>query len=137
MEARLHEGLPKTHKIDAAFRVENEHLWKDYVAYIRRCGAVNGTVNELELFHVTRSVDNVLFGGSAGGLDPRLKSRRSGSEYGGGVYFSTHPMYGIAYDEGWLTGGDFATPRSDKVFIILALVAVGNVKDFGEYMRGC
>ncbi len=50
-------------------------------------------------------------------------------EYGRGIYFAEHAAYSVAYGQGWLRSGE--PPADQDVTILLALVALGDCKDFG------
>jgi hypothetical protein len=59
-----------------------------------------------------------------------LPAQRSGLEYGRGIYFAEHAAYSVAYGQGWLRSGE--PPVNKEVTVLLALVALGDCKDFGR-----
>ncbi len=59
-----------------------------------------------------------------------MPTQRSGLEYGRGIYFAEHAAYSVAYGQGWLRSGE--PPVNKDVTVLLALVALGDCKDFGR-----
>ncbi len=55
--------------------------------------------------------------------------QQSGVEYGRGIYFAEHAAYSVAFGQGWLRSGE--PPVDEEVNVLLALVALGDCKDFG------
>ena len=112
-------------------QVVNKYLWERYCAKsyeLARNNKANHDPNERELFHVSHDLDLIIRGTNAAGLDPRLK-KEGGCEYGNGVYYAAHAAYCAAYLQGWLFRNE--DPPAGEVQVLLALVSLGDCKDFG------
>ena len=125
---RVRESLPDF-EVTRLQQVVNSYLWANYCvkSYALASGCAGGA-NERELFHVSKNLEAILKGTNNAGFDPRLKER-GGSEYGNGVYFAQHIAYCVSYSQGWLF--EARDPPADEVQVLLALVSLGDCKDFG------
>ena len=71
MEARVKDSLPE-YEVVSVDRVENKNLWALYGSFAWDLANRGGSVNERELFHFSKDVDNIALASSAG-FDPRFK----------------------------------------------------------------
>jgi hypothetical protein len=125
---RVQESLDMF-RITKIERVFNKFLWERYCAKSYDVARNNkGDANERELFHWSPNWRVLIEGTSGAGFDPRMKNPR-GCEYGNGAYFAQHAAYSVSYAQDWLFKDEL--PSSGSVRVLLALVSLGDCKDFG------
>lgn len=118
-DAFVKKTLPTNHKITKLFRIQNEHLFKDFLSRKNRLKERNPQIQykEMYLFHGTdpTHVQSIC----AENLDFRLNGT-NGTVYGKGTYFATSAAYSARY------AGSGATKVMFIVKVLIGQYTVGS-----------